>query len=654
MLHIQGLSKQYGSKVLFEGAEANLSHRSRVALIGPNGAGKSTLIRMILEQEHPDSGDVVRASHLSIGHLAQELPKFADHDILSEVMRLDGRRGELLEERERLERLFAENPEPDAEDLERYGRVLEEFEALDEHTLESRASAILLGMGFKMGEFRKPLSSLSGGWLMRVALSRILLMEPDLLLLDEPTNHLDLETLLWLEDFLSNYRGAMLLVSHDRDFLNRMVSEVWEISGRKLATYRGNLDQWMVQKTERMRVLEAQYESQQSRIAEIERFVERFGSKATKARQAQSRLKELDRMERIELPDAVDTVRFKFPPASHSGREVVTLKGMGVSYGPKRVLKNVDWVLRRGTRLAVVGNNGAGKTTLLKVISGDQAPTEGEAKLGHLVKVGYYAQHQAEQIDLSKSVLQELEAVAPEMPVAQVRAIAGAFLFSGDAVDKKCKILSGGEKARVALAKLLLSPSNFLILDEPTNHLDLESKSMLLDALNRYDGTLVIVSHDRDFVGGLVDRVLDVVPAPDGSGSKLVETLGSYADYLERKTREIREAAQKSRSKGGGQAGPGGASGSGAEGEAPRSAPSNNQIRTWERTVEKLIGEIGKLEGKVAEQAKVLENPEIYTDKVKSMELIELQRKTQRELEDKVTEWERISAQLEALPKGRS
>ncbi len=660
MLQLQDVSKQYGSKVLFEGANLRLGNRSRVALVGPNGAGKSTLIRILLGLESPDSGSVSRASHLSIGHLAQEVPKFSGRTVLSEVMRMDGRLEELQAAQKELEEAFAGNTNSDdPEALERYGRVLEELDHLDQYRLESRAKEILSGLGFKTSDFDRALTTFSGGWLMRVALSRILLMDPDLLLLDEPTNHLDLESLLWLEEFLRAHQGAMLLVSHDRAFLNRMVTEVFEIDQRKIATYRGNIDAYATQKEERLAVLRSQYAGQQAKIAELESFVARFRAKATKASQAQSRLKQLEKMERIELSEEASTVRFRFPPASHSGREVVTFKNAGLTYGAKKVYQDLNWVLMRGSRVAIVGVNGAGKTSLLKLLSGALAPTEGVAKLGHLVQVGYYAQHQAESLNMHKTVLQELETIAPDMPMAKVRAIAGAFLFSGDAVDKKCAVLSGGEKARVALAKLLLSPSNFLILDEPTNHLDAQSREVLLEALQGFEGTLCLVSHDREFMAPLVDQVLEIEPAAEGSGagSRVVPLLGSYDEYL---TRKIKEAQGKPSLKSTAPAGngvalnesnPAAASTSTSSSANPKRA-SNNQIIAWEKERDKLEIRITELEILVSDLNRKLADTSTYDDKAKSLVLMEEQRQMERKLYDTLSRWEELSLLLAAEGKG--
>ncbi len=640
MIHLHGITKQYGSKLLFEDAEAHIGHRSRVALIGPNGSGKSTLIKIILGQEHPDSGKVTSANHLSIGHLAQEVPKFSGRTVLAEVMRMDGRREVLIQTRQELESSLEKNP-ADETALERYGRILEELEMMDEYRLEARAKEILTGMGFKLTDFDRSLTEFSGGWLMRVALSRILLMDPDLLLLDEPTNHLDLESLIWLEGFLKSFRGAILVVSHDSTFLNRIVHEVLEVDQKKLWIYRGNLDSYSQQKSERLTVLRAQYEGQQAKIAEIENFVARFGAKATKARQAQSRLKQLEKMEKIELPEDRSTVRFRFPPAPHSGKEVVTARGASVQFGEKAVFQNLDWVVRRGSRVAIVGVNGAGKTTLLKLLSGRMSPSDGEIKLGHEVKVGYYAQLQAESLDLNKTIIQELEMTAPEMPVSQVRAIAGAFLFKGDAVEKKCAVLSGGEKARVALAKLLLSPSNFLILDEPTNHLDFESRGVLLDALQDYEGTLCLVSHDRSFVSPLVDSVLEIIPSENSKkGAEVIQLLGGYEDYLAKKEKEISEASKATvETKK--------VSPSSIEPPA-RVKPSNNQKMAWEKERSRIENEISKLEIRQEELHQALADPTTYNDKPKALGLMEEQRKLEQALGSNLSRWEELCLLLEA------
>ncbi len=648
MLQLKALSKQYGSKTLFENAEANLGEKSRIALVGPNGAGKSTLIRLILGQENYDHGLISMSPHIKIGYLAQELPKFEDRTVMEEVMRLDGRREEILAQRDDLEQKMQHlvgGPGDDAI-LQAYSRVLEEVDALDEYRLPSRAEQILEGVGFRQSDFHRNLSELSGGWLMRVALGRVLLIQPDLLILDEPTNHLDLESLLWLEEFLKNYPGAILMVSHDRLFLNKLVNEVWELDQKKINCYNGNLDAFVIQKEERLKLLEAQFEGQQQKVAELQAFIDRFGAKASKARQAQSRAKQLEKMDLIEMPEDRSNMQFRFPACPSSGKEVVTLKKAAVRYGEgataKTIFSKFDWILQRGSRVAIVGVNGAGKTTLLKTLAQGletEVPlSEGTLKLGHNVKVGYYSQMQAETLNLEWTVLKELETTAPQMDIAQVRAIAGAFLFTGDDVLKKIKVLSGGEKARVALAKLLLTPNNFLLLDEPTNHLDSDSREVLLQALMNYNGTLVLVSHDRDFVAPLVDQLLEI------ESQKVTPLIMSYEEYLAKKVLETRDRMKRTQKLTSltteVQAAP----------QKNKTSPvevdskiSNNQKRAWENELKKVEKEITELEKRQYELSQQLSTEDFSQAASKLKELITEQTKNQSTLDQKLSRWEELS-----------
>ena len=655
MLQIKSLSKQYGSKVLFENTEANLGEKSRIALVGPNGSGKSTLIRLILGQENYDHGQITMSPHIKIGYLAQELPKFENRTVMEEVMRLDGRREEILAQKADLEEKMLHlsgNPGDDVI-LQAYARVLEEVDALDEYRLPSRAEQILEGVGFRQQDFHRNLSELSGGWLMRVALGRVLLLQPDLLILDEPTNHLDLESLLWLEEFLKNYPGAILMVSHDRLFLNKLVNEVWELDQKKINGYNGNLDAFVIQKEERLKLLEAQFEGQQQKIAELQSFIDRFGAKATKARQAQSRQKQLDKMELIELPEDRSNMQFRFPPCPQSGKEVVTMKNAAVRYGEGELAKTIftkfDWILQRGSRVAIVGVNGAGKTTLLKTLAqglenGVQL-SEGTLKLGHNVKVGYYSQMQAETLHLEWSILQELESTAPHLEIAQVRAIAGAFLFTGDDVLKKIKVLSGGEKARVALAKLLLTPNNFLLLDEPTNHLDSDSREVLLQALLKYNGTLCLVSHDRDFVAPLVDQLLEI------ESQRVTPLIMTYEEYLEKKVQETRERMKRTTKLTTLSPKVVVAESVGKTPEAQSSAPveskiSNNQRRAWENELKKTEKEIAVLEKRQYELNQQLSTEDFSNAANRLRELIDEQTKNQVSLDQKLSRWEELGSLL--------
>lgn len=648
MLQIKGLAKQYGSKLLFENAECYVGEKSRIALIGPNGAGKSTLIKMILGIEAMDEGTISKSPNTRIGHLAQELPKFEDRTVIEEVMRLDGRREEVLLQKAILEKKMAEEGDQvQPQVLQAYSRVLEELDGLDEYRLPSRAEQILQGMGFLEKDFHRSLNEFSGGWLMRIALSRVLLLQPDLLILDEPTNHLDLETILWLEEFLRTYPGAILMVSHDRQFLNKLVNEVWEIDQKKINVYSGNLDSFVVQKEERLKVLEAQYEGQQQKIADIKAFVDRFGAKASKARQAQSRLKALEKMELIEMPEDRSSVQFRFPPCPPSGKEVVTLKGAGLTYSAntaleKKVFSKFDWILQRGSFVAIVGANGAGKTTLLKtlasVLPGSIPLTEGSIKLGHEVKVGYYSQLQAESLNLNHTILKELELTAPQMEIAQVRAIAGAFLFTGDDVYKKIKVLSGGEKARVALAKLLLTPNNFLLLDEPTNHLDADSREVLLQALLNYQGTLVLVSHDRDFVAPLADRLLEI---KQGS---VIPLVCNYEEYLEMKTKEARERISAPQVNKKASSSAGSVTQSNPSSGAPKI--SNNQKRAWENEFKKLESEISQLELRQSQLNERISSEDFSNRMAELNTLIQEQSENATSLNSKLNRWEELAGIL--------
>jgi len=643
MLHIKGLSKHYGSKTLFQDADAHLDAQDRIALIGPNGAGKSTLIKILLGQEHYDQGELLISAHVRIGHLAQELPKFENRTVFEEVLRLDGRREEILALKVELEnKLAGDHTEAD---LKSYGRVLEELEGFDEYRLPSRAEQILEGVGFEAKDFHRNLSELSGGWLMRVALARVLLLQPDLLILDEPTNHLDLESLLWLEEFLKSYPGALLIVSHDRAFLNKLIDQVWEIDQQRIHTYKGDLDAYVIQKEERLKVMEAQHAGQKQKIAEMRAFVERFGAKATKARQAQSRLKQIEKIEAqmIDLPEERSTIGFRFPPCPPSGKEVITLKNAGVRFlspegAPKVVFEKFDWILQRGSRVAIVGVNGAGKTTLLKTLSETIPLSEGTFKLGHQVQIGYYSQLQAESLNLQHTILQELEIVAPQMEVAQVRAVAGAFLFTGDDVHKKIGVLSGGEKARVALAKLLLMPNNFLLLDEPTNHLDADSREVLLNALLSYEGTLCLVSHDREFVAPLVDQLLEI------QDHRITPLVLNYEEYLAKKVQETRERLKKPKAQGAMLSNKT-ASGVAGSGDAPKKI-SNNQLRAWQKEFAQLEVQIQKLEARQSELNTRLSSEDFSTNPGLLRELIDEQSQNQLNLDQKLARWEELGGYL--------
>ncbi|MFY1832039.1 ABC-F family ATP-binding cassette domain-containing protein [Myxococcus fulvus] len=530
MIRLDNISKQHGQQILFIEASAALHKGEKVGLVGPNGAGKSTLFRMITDQEHPDEGQVAVDRGVTIGYFSQDVGEMAGRSAVSEVM--DGA-GPVSTVSAELKQLEADLADPDKADemeklVERYGLVQGRFEELGGYALEGRAREILAGLGFSEEMMDGDVGALSGGWKMRVALARILLMRPDAMLLDEPSNHLDLESLIWLEGFLKGYEGGLLMTSHDREFMNRIVTKMVEIDGGTLTTYSGNYDFYEQQRAQNEKQQQAQYERQQAMLAKELKFIERFKARASHAAQVQSRVKKLEKIEKVEPPKRRQTVLFEFQPAPRSGDDVVSLKAVHKAYGSKRIYDGMDFLVRRGERWCVMGVNGAGKSTLLKLVVGSTTPDTGSVSVGGSVKLGYFAQHAMDLLDGERTVFQSLEDAFPRAGQGSLRALAGCFGFSGDEVEKKCRVLSGGEKARLVMAKMLFDPPNFLVLDEPTNHLDMATKEMLITALSQYEGTMLFVSHDRHFLGALSNRVLELTP--DG----IHQYGGGYTEYVAR------------------------------------------------------------------------------------------------------------------------
>jgi ATP-binding cassette subfamily F protein 3 len=528
VISLDAVSKGYGGQELLRAMSWRIGRGERIGLVGPNGAGKTTLCRILAGAEEPDAGRVHQDTGVTVGYLPQEVTGGEERTVLAEA--LSGF-DEVWRLEARLESLAARMAGPDAEPglTDTYGEVQHRFEALGGYRLEAEAKIILDGLGFAADAIHRPLAEFSGGWRMRAALARLLLLRPDLLLLDEPTNHLDLESLAWLENFLAAYEGTVVIVSHDRYFLNRMVTAIADLGGGAVTIYHGDYDHFLVEREARQALLEAQARNQAKRVAEIERFIERFRYKASKARQVQSRVKMLDRMDRIETEAAARRIHFSFPQPPRTGRLVGRLIGVHKAYGDNVVYAGMDFQVERGDRVALVGINGAGKSTLLKMLAGALEFDRGERLLGSHVEVQYYAQHQLDALDPSRTVLEELEHAAPEAQISRLRTILGSFLFSGDAVGKKVTVLSGGEKARLALAKMLARPAALLCMDEPTNHLDLASKEVLEDALSGFTGTIVFISHDRYFINRIATQVVEV------AHGQLTTHLGTYDDYLESK-----------------------------------------------------------------------------------------------------------------------
>jgi len=534
MIRLDNVSKQAGHQILFIEASAALNKGEKIGLVGPNGAGKTTLFRMIAGEELPDEGQVSTDRGITIGYFNQDVGEMAGRSAVAEVMDGAGPGSAVAAELRELETAMADPDKADQMDeiIARYGEVQHAFEELDGYALDGRAREALSGLGFSQEMMDGDVGKLSGGWKMRVALARILLMRPDVMLLDEPSNHLDLESLIWLEKFLHDYEGTLLMTSHDREFINRVISKVVEIDSGSLTTYAGNYEFYEQQRALSEKQQQAQFERQQAMLAKEIKFIERFKARASHAAQVQSRVKKLDKIERVEPPRRRQTVAFDFPPAPRSGEDVVALKKVFKGYGSKRIYDGLDFMIRRRERWAVMGVNGAGKSTLLKLVAGASEPDDGIVAVGGSVKMGYFAQHAMDLLDGEQTVFESLEYAFPTAGQGSLRALAGCFGFSGDDVEKRCRVLSGGEKARLVMAKMLFDPPNFLVLDEPTNHLDLATKEMLITALSDFEGTMLFVSHDRHFLSVLSNRVLELTP------EGIHQFGGGYTEYVARTGQE--------------------------------------------------------------------------------------------------------------------
>jgi ATPase subunit of ABC transporter with duplicated ATPase domains len=530
VIRVDSVSKQHGRQILFLDASMSVFRGEKVGLVGPNGSGKSTVFRMIVGEEPPDSGQIAVDRGVVVGYFSQDVGDMHGRTVLEETVAGAGEVSEAGQELHALEHAMADPARMDEieELVERFGKAQARFDELGGYALESRAREILAGLSFPAEVVENDVGKLSGGWKMRVALARILLMRPDALLLDEPTNHLDIESIIWLERFLREFQGALVMTSHDREFLNRIVTKIVEIDGGEMTTYSGNYDFYERQREIAETQQEAQYARQQAMLAKEKAFIEKFKARASHAAQVQSRVKKLEKIERVEPPKQRKALEFDFRPAPRSGDDVARLEGVSKAYGTRVVHRGLDLLLRRRERWCVMGVNGAGKSTLLKLVAREAEPDTGRVTLGASVKLGYFAQHAMDLLDPEKSVIETLRSSFPLASVGSMRSLAGAFGFSGDDIDKSCRVLSGGEKARLVLATMLYDPPNFLVLDEPTNHLDMTTKEMLLKALSGFEGTMLFVSHDRQFLRSLSTRVLEVTP----EGSHVYG--GGYAEYVER------------------------------------------------------------------------------------------------------------------------
>ena len=535
MISLSNINKQYGKQLIFVDASFQLNPGEKVGLVGPNGAGKTTLFRMVIGEEAPDEGDVSVPRRVTIGYFRQDVEEMQGRSVLDEAIAGSGRAGDLHHELEDLQRAMGDPDQGDDMDriLERFGHVQEEYEHLGGYALEARAREVLHGLGFKDDQIDGDVGALSGGWKMRVALARVLLGRPDVLLMDEPTNHLDIESIIWLEQFLKSYPGALLMTSHDREFMNRLVSKIAEIDGGEIIVYSGNYDFYERERAIREKNQEAAYARQQSMLAKEQRFIERFRTHAAKAAQVQSRIKALDKIEKIELPKKRQVVKFQFRVPPRSGEQVAVMQDVHKSYGQRVIYEGLNLTIRRRERWAVMGRNGAGKTTLLKMIAGVLAPDAGSVQLGASLSMGYFAQQSLDVLDPDLTIIEQLQKDFPQDSLGALRTLAGAFQFSGDDVEKKIRALSGGEKSRLAMARMLYNPPNFLVLDEPTNHLDLATKEMLVEALQEFEGTMIFVSHDRTFLRGLGSRVLEL-GGESGTDRAPRVYPGSYVEYVQK------------------------------------------------------------------------------------------------------------------------
>jgi ATPase subunit of ABC transporter with duplicated ATPase domains len=529
------ISKQYGRQVLFVDTSFQLNPGEKAGLVGPNGAGKTTLFRMIVGEEAPDEGEVSVPKKLTIGYFRQDVEEMSGRSVIDEAIAGSGRVGDLHHELEELNHAMADPGRAGEMDrtLARFGEVQEEYEHLGGYALESQAREVLHGLGFDDERIDGDVGALSGGWKMRVAMARVLLGRPDVLLMDEPTNHLDIESIIWLEAFLKSQPGALLMTSHDREFMNRVVTRIAEIDGGEITAYSGNYDFYERERAIRETNREAAYARQQAMFAKEQRFIDRFAAHAAKAAQVQSRVKALEKIEKVEPPKKRRVVEFDFRQPPRSGEQVAVIENVRKAYGRRVVYDGLSLTIRRGERWCVMGRNGAGKTTLLKMVAGALAPDSGEVRLGASLKMGYFAQQALDLLSPDLTIWEQVEKDFPQESIGALRGLLGAFQFSGEDVDKKVRALSGGEKTRLVMARMLLNPPNFLVLDEPTNHLDLATKEMLIHALSGYEGTMLFVSHDRTFLRGLSSRVLEL-GGESGTDAEPHAYLGSYVEYVER------------------------------------------------------------------------------------------------------------------------
>ena len=648
MIQLTAAGKRFGPKVLFQELDWLITPHDRVGLVGANGTGKTTLLKILAGTESLDYGTITQQRGIQCGYLPQDGLSLSGRTVFAECLSVFEQVHQMQREQEELARRLAEVDHASAEYqqiAERFHRIQAEMQARDGYTIEAEVGTVLNGLGFKKEDWDRRTEEFSGGWQMRIALAKLLLQKPNLLLLDEPTNHLDLETRNWLEQYLVNYPHAYVLISHDRYFLDVTVKKTAEIWNKQVFFYSGNYEKYLAQKAERRAQLEAAYANQKEKIDQLEAFINRFRYQATKAKQVQSRIKELERMEKIEVPPEEKAIHFSFPQPRPSGRMVAEAKDLGKSYGPKNVFSGVNFVIERGDRIALVGVNGAGKSTLIKLLAGSEQPTAGELRLGHNADVDYFAQDQYKALDTQARMLDDLFEAAPRSTQTELRSLLGCFLFSEDDVFKTIGVLSGGERNRYALARMLLHPSNFLLLDEPTNHLDLRAKDVLLDSLQKFTGTVVFVSHDRYFIDKLATRVFEI-------GEGRVEVFpGNYEDYLWRKEGKANAAPDESLASSNTPI-PANTGIQTNHHEAGKSEPETKLKRLNPIKLKQMKERLQEVEEEIARLEAAIATAEIALQNFVSVE--ETQRQTDQlnrakgDLERAMNEWEELSQTLEA------
>ncbi len=648
MITINNLSLQYGEKHLFRNVSCRINNRDRIGLVGSNGAGKSTLLKLVAGVSQADPGIITKAKNDSTGYLPQEITGIKlDRSLYAEAQQAFS---ELLLKEKELDHIHDQLAQVDAASeqidklVTRQGELQHELDQADIFTIQSQIEKVLMGLGFKISDFSKKCGTFSGGWLMRLMLAKQLLARPAFLLLDEPTNHLDVETLTWLEDFLGAYQGGLVIISHDRTFLDNLTTSTWELSLGNLTIYKGNYSYFVTEKEERSAILKSAYTNQQAKIEQTMRFVDRFKAKSTKAKQAQSRLKQLDKMEVIELEDNERHINFRFPPSAPSGRMSMVVKGLTKSFANKEVFNDLSFELERGDKMAVVGINGAGKSTLVKLLGGLIQPDKGQIEPGHNVIISYFGQHQAQELDPNYTVLETMNMIDVDKSISQIRSLLGTFLFQGDDVDKKVGVLSGGEKSRLALAKMIATPANLLIMDEPTNHLDMASQDILMEAMHQYDGSIIVVSHNRYFLDHFTKKILEI------KNGKATIFEGNISYYIA-KTQALKKEASAASTN----SSPLSAADPGSQGKGKKARQEQAQLREQEN---KLLGPlkkkardnekaVEKLEGQKSGLEQLLADPQLYQDQEKFRRKNNEYTNLKNRLQQAYTTWEETQEKLE-------